>query len=171
MNEYTNNENQVKLKEMVRVVDNTKPYKEKKHPEERVYLICIDGDPYYNSEEDKTYEVHDWGLVTGRTDAYEFVKSHVLSFGQNIDFDNSFIMVEGIDLTERRSLVAFMKYCEQFFQDGFSIDDYVHGDWDEEAWASDHNHIEVSEEMAMSNLNKLDVAAFMNGEIDTTDLN
>lgn len=84
----------------------------KKDPEEKTYLVCIieeNGDNY-------------WELLTGRTDAYEFCKSCIGA----IDFSRSFILVDGVELENRKSIYAFLKYIQNLYDDNFEVDDYIY---------------------------------------------
>ena len=141
------------MKEMAKIVDNTKPYEKKKTAEEKQYLICI-------SARDGGEDM--WCIVTGRTDAYEFIKNCI----EFINFEESFILVESCTLAQRKSIYAFMKYAEQFYEDSFDIDDYVKGDWSEEEY-KDSNEID---DLFALNKEKVDMTAFMNGEITSTSL-
>lgn len=101
------------LKEMVTIVKD-----QKKTPEEKQYLICIRG---------KDGGTDEWNILEGRTDAYEYIKNNI----EYIDLDTSFILVENLPLAKRKSIFAFMKYVQDNYEDGFDIEDYVNGDWDE----------------------------------------
>lgn len=137
------------MKEMVKVVDNTK-----KHPEDRQYLICyraIQG----SGENDG------WELITGRTEAYTFIKENI----DIMDLEHSFVLVETLTLDKRKSIYAFMKYAGDMYEDNFDIEDYIKGDWDEEDFkrANDIN-------FEVSNSERLDMSSFMDGTIQTTEL-
>lgn len=134
------------LKEMVKIVDNTK-----KHPENRQYLICIAG---LNQDS--------WIIVTGRTEAYEYIKSNI----DDINLEHSFILVESCVLAERKSIYAFMKYAGEFYSDGFDIEDYIKGDWDEMDYKMNND---IS--LMIDNKDRVNMESFMNGDIDTVDLN
>ena len=136
------------LKEMVKVVDNTK-----KHPEERQYLICIRvNDPHSNDY---------WDILIGRTAAYEYIKENI----DEIDMEHSFVLVESVSLAERKSIYAFMKYAGEFYSDGFDIEDYIKGDWDEEDYKRNND---IS--LMIDNKDRVDMQSFMNGDIETKDL-
>ena len=137
------------MKEMVKIVDNTK-----KHPEERQYLICIrtkSGSGVQDS----------WDIVTGRTEAYEYIKTNI----DDIDLEHSFILVESCILAERKSIYAFMKYAGEFYSDGFDIEDYIKGDWDEMDYKRNND---IS--LMINNNERIGMESFMNGDIDTIDL-
>lgn len=133
------------MKEMVKIVDNTK-----KHPESRQYLICI-----------SSQTQDSWVIVTGRTEAYNYIKENI----DDINMEHSFILVETCTLAERKSIYAFMKYAGDFYEDSFDIEDYIKGDWDEE------DYKRMNDISLMINKNeRVDMESFMNGEIDTVDL-
>lgn len=138
-------------KEMVRIVDNSKPYK---NHEEKQYLICIAA-PYSDSDI--------WNIVTGRTAAYEYIKDYI----DIIDFKDSFILVENCTLNERKSIYAFMKYVGQFYEDNFDIDDYVKGDWSESDYRQDNG---IDESLNINSNDRLSMADIMNGAVDTSSL-
>ena len=142
---------QEQKKEMVRIVDNSKPYK---NYEEKQYLICIAA-PYSDSDI--------WNIVTGRTEAYEYIKEHI----DIIDFRDSFILVESCTLNERKSIYAFMKYAGQFYEDNFDIDDYIKGDWSESDYREDNG---IDESLDISYSDRLNMADIMNGTISTSSL-
>lgn len=94
------------------MLDNNKT--KEKNPEEKNYLVCIkeeNGDNY-------------WEVLTGRTEAYEFCKSYV----GVIDFDRSFILVDGVKFEDRKTIYAFLKYASNFYEDNFNVDDYIYDD-------------------------------------------
>ena len=138
------------LKEMVKVVDNTK-----KHPEERQYLICI-------RAKEGTYSQDCWDIVIGRTAAYEYIKENI----DDINMEHSFVLVESVTLSERKSIYAFMKYAGEFYSDGFDIEDYIKGDWDESDYMRNNDITPM-----VDNKDRIDMASFLNGEVDTKDLN
>ena len=138
-------------KEMVKIVDNSKPYK---NHEEKQYLICIAA-PYSDSDI--------WNIVTGRTAAYEYIKDYI----DIIDFKDSFILVENCTLNERKSIYAFMKYVGQFYEDNFDIDDYVKGDWSESDYRQDNG---IDESLNINSNDRLSMADIMNGAVDTSSL-
>lgn len=137
------------MKEMVKIVDNTK-----KHPEDRQYLICI-RTKYGSGVQDG------WDIVIGRTEAYRYIKENI----DDIDLEHSFILVESCTLAERKSIYAFMKYAGDFYSDGFDIEDYIKGDWDEEDYKRNND---IS--LMIDNSERIDIQSFMNGDISTVDL-
>ena len=138
------------MKEMVKVVDNTK-----KHPEDRQYLICIRAKIDSGAQDS-------WEIVTGRTEAYEYIKTSI----DEIDLEHSFILVETLTLAERKSIYAFMKYAGEFYSDGFDIEDYVKGDWDEMDYKTNNDIA-----LMINKEERIDIESFMNGDVDTIDLN
>lgn len=133
------------MKEMVKIVDNTK-----KHPEERQYLICISG-----------YTQDSWNIVIGRTEAYNYIKENI----DEINLEHSFILVESCTLDKRKSIYAFMKYAGEFYNDGFDIEDYIKGDWDERDYQR-NNDINLM----INETDRISMQSFMDGDIDTVDL-
>lgn len=137
-------------KEMVKIVDNTV-----KHPESKQYLICI-------ATKGGSGVQDSWTILVGRTAAYEYIKENI----DDIDFDLSFILVENCSLSERKSIYAFMKYVGDFFEDNFDIEDYIKGDWDENDFIR-NNDISLN----VDNNERIDMQSFLDGDINTKDLN
>ena len=134
----------MELKEMCTIIDDEN---KKKGPEEKLYLICVAG---------LGDNPNDWVIVEGRTEAYEYIKDMI----EEIDISRSFILVETEKLNTRKSIYAFMKYVERFYEgDSFDIDDYVRGDWSESDFQEDNN---ISPEFI--NNNKFDIKDMMNGD-------
>lgn len=140
------------MKEMVKIVDNTK-----KHPEDRQYLVCIKTKP--GSGEDDS-----WEILNGRTAAYNYIKENI----EYIDMEYSFILVEHLSFNERASIYAFMKHAETFYSDGFDIEKYIKGDWDEMDYRR-NNDIDTS--LMIESIERVDIESFMNGDINTVELN
>jgi len=135
------------MKEMVRIVDNSKP---RKTVEEKQYLICLTG-----------MGQDDWIIVEGRTEAYEYIKNAV----HWIDFENSFVLVENLSLAERKSVYAFLKHVQDNYDDGFDIDEYIESDREEEFRASN-----IDSSVNINSDERLDMASFMDGTITTENL-
>ena len=116
------------------------------NPELKHYLICI-----------ASYEDSDmWAIVQGRTAAFNYIKDNI----DIINFEESFILVDGLPLSERRSIYAFMQYAKQFYpEDSFDIVDYVKGDWDEEDYRQRNEIYDVFQHVN----NKLSMEDIMNG--------
>ena len=138
------------MKEMVKVVDNAK-----KHPEERQYLICIRAKIGSGAQDT-------WDIIIGRTDAYEYIKTNI----NDIDLDHSFVLVETVSLAERKSIYAFMKYAGDFYSDNFDIEDYIKGDWDEMDYKRNNDIT-----LMVDNEDRVNIESFMNGNVNTIDLN
>jgi hypothetical protein len=138
------------LKEMVTIVK-----EQKKTPEEKQYLVCIRG---------KDGGTDEWDVLECRTDAYEYIKSNI----EYIDLEKSFILVENLPLAKRKSIFAFMKYVQDNYEDGFDIEDYVKGDWDENDFKNMNG---ISPEfMAASQSEKLDIRDQIDGNFEVTDI-
>lgn len=148
-----NNEN---LIEVARVVErNPAQNLLKKDPENKVYLLCIAGKDGANDS---------WDLIIGRTELYETIKNSI----EYIDLDRSFVLVESAKLENRKSIVAFMKYAERFFEDSFDIEDYIKGDWDEDDYRKNN---EIDSMFMINNHDKaLEMKNFLNGDINSTPL-
>lgn len=125
---------EIKLKEMMKPV--------KKDAEDKSYLICIRG---------KDGESDSWDIVIGRTEAYKLIKNSI----EFINLEESFILVETTPLSKRKSIYAFMKFAEQFYNDSFDIEDYVIGDYDD---VSDNEYV-------------LTMESILNNEIESTNIN
>lgn len=139
--------------EMVRIVDNSKPFKDY---EEKQYLICI---------RSENYDYDMWEIVTGRTEAYNYIKDNVdLDI---IDFKESFVLVENCTLNERKSIYAFMKYVGQFYEDDFDIDEYIKGDWSENDYRKDNG---IDESLNINPNDRLNMADIMNGSVSASSL-
>ena len=130
----------------------------KKDPEEKQYLVCIKATVWSSCDDE-------WDICFGRTDAREYIKSCI----DYIDFDHSFVLVESCILADRKSIYAFMKHIEPLYNDGFDIDDYVHGDWSEEDYDTD-NGIDTSIYNHESMTNGVTMEQIMDGEINTIPL-
>ena len=118
----------------------------KKDVEERIYLVCVT-DNHTDS----------WSFCKGRTEAYEVIKDYIL---HDWDIsDASFVLVESCTLSQRKSIVAFMKYVQEFYDDGFDINDYYSTDEEYEV----HYYNEVEPEF--DNADRVDMASIMDGDI------
>lgn len=137
-------------KEMCRVVDNTK-----KRPEEKQYLICIQGKPGSGVQPD-------WVIVVGRTAAYEYIKDNI----EDIDFETSFILVETCKLSDRQSIYTFMKYVQDGYEDGFDIDEHIVGDWNE----SDYRINNDIDNFGVEKTDKIDMETLMSGNVAMKDI-
>ena len=144
--------------EVIKRVDKTKEHQHTsvvaKDPESKVYLLCLAS----NDGGDNT-----WELIVGRTELYKTIKDMI----ETIDFEKSFVLVESAKLCDRRSIVKFMKYAEQFYNDSFDIDDYIKGDWDENEYQMNN---EIDGMLTAFTENRLDMKTFMDGDIKTSSL-
>lgn len=85
--------------------------------ERKEYLCCLS--LHTDNEEFQEYEI-----LTGRTEAYEYIRQYIESYSE-VDMLKSFVLVDGLPLSERKSVYAFMRYVQQFYDDGFDIDEYI----------------------------------------------
>lgn len=86
-------------------------------PEKREYLIL-----YYSEIENE--EVKSFEIITGRKEAYEFVKSIV----EFVDIHESKVLVSNGTLENAKTVYEYMKLMEVYFEDSFDIEDYNMGD-------------------------------------------
>lgn len=92
--------------------------------ENKIYLVCLTVSDYLDGNQR-------WKLCNGRTEAYEFIKSSLenefTDVDPLVDLDpiESFVLVDGLPLRDRKSVYAFMKYIQQYYDDGFDIEDYI----------------------------------------------
>lgn len=146
----------MELKEMVTYVDNSKPYIP---PEERKYLLCL---------QDNDTGAKDWDIVVGRMEAYETLKDQI----KFIDLSKSFVLVETVKFADRISVYKFMKTIGDSIEDNFDINEFVRGDWNEEDFKNNlmDSTINVSEIFNMDNTDRINTEDFMNGAVETNDL-
>ena len=94
---------------------------------EKIYLILIDG--YENDEDAKPYR--DWELVTGRQEAYDYIKNMLENEYIIINVEESKIIVssENVKITDGVSIYAFMKNMKEndkiIDYTSFDIEDYI----------------------------------------------
>lgn len=143
-------------KQIVASVVNKNPEQKllRKNPEDKVYLLCIAG---------KDGAPDSWELITGRTELYDTIKNSI----EFIDLERSFTLVESAKLENRKSIVAVMKYLEQFYNDSFDIEDYIKGDWDEEEYRKQND---IDNAFMINNNDVLGMESFLNGEVSTKSL-
>lgn len=147
------------LKQLYRVVNDKYDKREeasKKNPENKQYLICIASIPDSGVEDE-------WCIVNGRRAAYEKIVESI----DYIDLRYSFVLVETCTLSDRKSIYTFMKYMENFYNEGFDIDDYVKGDWSEQEYIENN---EIDPIYIENNNQKVSLMDIMNGTIQTTSL-
>lgn len=138
---------QKEKKQLYKVVDPNKDIKFEraiKDPEDKLYLVCI---------KNTTDDYNAWEILNGRSNAREFIILNI----DDIDFETSFVLVEGLDLNQRVSIYAFMKHIERFYEDEpFDIDDYIKGDWSESDFMEknqiDPMYINKSDSLSMEDL-------------------
>jgi hypothetical protein len=58
-----------------------------------------------------------------------------------------------------------MKYAGEFYSDGFDIEDYIKGDWDEADYMRNNDM-----SLMVDNKDRINMESFMNGDIDTKEL-
>ena len=91
-----------------------------KDPELKEYLVLLIGvggdEEYYK----------DYQFIKGRTATYEYIKTLI----EDIDIDESYVLVEGVSLEDRVTVYEFMRHMHMhFFQDdAFDIEKYNQGD-------------------------------------------
>lgn len=130
----------------------------KEDPSEKLYLICLRGQ---NGNEDS------WEIVEGRESTYEYIKTKLRS--EDINMDDSFVLVETLTLNKRKSLYAFMKHMENYFEDPeFDIEDYVTGDVIDEQRIENEN-AEVNEGM-FADAGRLNMTMFMDNQLESKDI-
>ena len=128
-----------------------------KNPEEKQYLVCIKAAARTGCDDE-------WDICLGRTEAREYIKSCI----DYIDFEHSFVLVESCIFADRKSIYAFMKHIEGFYEDGFDIDDYVRGDWSEADYSA-ANDIDSSMYNPQNNSETM-MEQIMGGEVNTIPL-
>lgn len=101
----------------------------RKSPEEKQYLL------FYTAYGDDGDTYQSWLICIGRTEAYRYIKT----IADSLDFNNSFIIVEGVSLEEAATIVEFMEYAKQFYDDTFDIHDYVDRDEEEDDSSQEQN--------------------------------
>ena len=136
------------MRRMIRHVQPGEP--RPKSPEEKQYLICIAAKAGSGD-----YDL--WDILTGRTEAYEFIKTNIYM----IDFERSFILVEGCKFEERKSIYAFTKYVQDMYQDDFDIDEYIKGDWSEMDYKVDNDI-----NLIIDSASRLSMESIMDGEYE-----
>ena len=94
---------------------------------EKTYLILIDGEEADN--EGKRFR--DWEVITGRQNAYDYIKNMLENEYVMIDVDSSKIIVSSdkVKVTDGISIYDFMKSMKEkdkvIDYSSFDIDDYV----------------------------------------------
>lgn len=90
-----------------------------KDPEDKEYLICT-----------TTNIRTEWSLVRGRKAAYDYIKDFLddadMDCFVRIKYKESFVLVEGVTLENRKSLIEFVKYAQKIYQDDmFDLDYFI----------------------------------------------
>jgi len=85
------------------------------------YLVCL----IYVDQVD---DIHEWSIITGQTETYEFLKEVIIESGM-IDLGNSFIIGPNATLKNKQSVYNFIRYIKNIHDHDddveFDIDDYV----------------------------------------------
>lgn len=113
-------------------------------PERKEYLFCM---VVANGDDDF------WNIITGRDNAYEFVKDNA----ENIDLEKSFVLSDETPLSKRNSVYTFFKFIKQRYypNDVYDIEEFIIGDVmegsNEEAFIyTAGDHLDMSELMMQS---------------------
>ena len=143
---------QKQMYELVKPEPEVQPIKLLSNPikdaEEKEYLIC------FSYEDEDTM----WHICKGRTETYEYI----IDILQNSDcyINDSFVLVEGAKLEERVSLYSFMKYCKNFYNDGFDIDEYIDAE----------DHVEPIRNPDRVDINLMNMISLMNQQVEGQDI-
>ena len=85
------------------------------------YLICL-------IYADQIEEIHEWSIITGQMEAYEFLKEVIVESGL-IDLKESFILKEDMPFKHRQPIYNFIRYIKDLNDHDddveFDIDDYL----------------------------------------------
>ena len=68
-------------------------------------------------------------------------------------------------MSKRKSVSKFMRYVGDLKEDNFDIDDYISSDKEDDEYYSNNNYLDE-----FNNVNRLDMENFINGEIQTNNL-
>lgn len=88
-------------------------------PEQRQYVILV-----VDLVEE---EFNEWVAVSGRTNTYEYIKSHAYT----MDVGQSIVLTENVSLKDALTVSQFVKYLKNgdiVEDDGFNIEDFEDGD-------------------------------------------
>jgi hypothetical protein len=94
---------------------------------EKTYLILIEGEEISNGGE----PYRDWQIITGRQDAYDYIKNYLESDFVSIDVYKSKIIVssEKVKVTDGITIYEFMKVMKEkekvIDYSSFDIDEYI----------------------------------------------
>ena len=115
INIYTDLDNIIYINTKTDIIQ-IKKYKELSPPEEREYLILL---VYYDEELPNTYQ----GFI-GRQNVFDYLKS----IAEEIDIEQSLILVETVEFKNAINIYEFMKECilngTVENNDGFDIEEY-----------------------------------------------
>lgn len=147
---------------MARIVDNSKP---REDFESKRYLICI-------IEETDAAPEKDWVIVIGRTSAYEYIKETLDIM--RVNMRESFILVESLKLSDRKSIYSFMSYVQDNYEDGFDIEDYVEEEFDHEEFVNTSNQVDPNDENDIYNMiqnnDHFNIQDTLDGNVKSVDL-
>ena len=132
-----------------RVSEEEKNSNKAKDPENKLYLVCITR--LDNSQE--------WDLIIGRSRVYEYIKDAI----DDINFDKSFVLSDGMTLDKRKSIPNYMTVVSKYMGEEFDIEEYIDGDWDEEDFWTEDNLPSV---LRISNADRLSMIDLMNTSDD-----
>ena len=99
----------------------------RKTPEEKEYLLLLT----YIADDD--IEGTEFRIFIGRTEA----RKYIIDVIPDLDIFESYVLVEGVVLENRVTVYEFMKHMENYFDDGFDIEDYNIGMSEEEIRQAD----------------------------------
>jgi hypothetical protein len=87
-------------------------------PEERQYIILM-----YNPEANDSFD-YIWASMTGRTEAYNYIKDNILLIG--FDPDQSLVLTENVPYKDAKTVTQFIQYLQNGLveEDDFNIEDY-----------------------------------------------
>ena len=141
--------------------------------EHKEYLCCLslhaDKDTCHEYEvlmgRAEACEIYqEYEILMGRTEAYEYIRQYIESYSE-VDMLKSFVLVDGLPLSERKSIYAFMRYVQQFYNDGFDVDEYITDEVREEL--SEHPNMDSYEpkksDPMFDNVQRVSMEEFMLG--------
>lgn len=84
--------------------------------EKKKYIII-----YYAQIDDE--DIKSFEVLEGRTKTRDWIKD----MAEYLDINNSKVLTDGVKYDDSLSVYDFMKAMEQYFQDGFDIEDHIGG--------------------------------------------
>ena len=126
----------------------------KKTPEEKEYLLLLK----YITDNDS--ESTEFCIFIGRTEA----RKYIIDVVPDLDIFESYVLVEGVVLENRITVYEFMKHMENYFSDGFDIEDYNIGASEEEI-----NRAEVEYNTSVESYDSM-ISVMLNNETDSEDI-